>query len=198
MASHPARKPVHQAAPGRPEIWTALRKLRAATGETIRATAKAQWRTVEDYLLSLVAAGIVAVETVDGSRRNHVFRLVKDSGVEAPRVRRDGSLVPVPQTDALWRAMKMIGSFTALDLAAATGAAELQCRDYCQHLARAGYLQAQYEHPKPSRYRLIPAKNTGPLPPQIQRTKAVYDPNLRQIVWADADAAASRFDRGAE
>lgn len=194
-----ARQPVHQAAPGRPEIWAALRKLRSASGETIRVTAKAQWRTVEDYLLSLVAAGIVTVEPSDLRRRDQIFTLVEDSGVETPRVRRDGSLVPVPHTEALWRGMKMIRTFTAVELAHATGVSEVQAKDYCQHLSRADYLLViENKHPKPTRYQLAPSRNTGPLPPQIQRTKAVYDPNLREVVWVDADGAASRFDRGAE
>jgi hypothetical protein len=193
-----ARLPAHQAAPGRPEIWAALRQLRHATGEDIRKTAAAQWATVEDYLKSLVAANIVEITSIGPRRRDHMFALVHDTGAEAPRVRKDGTIVPPTKTEALWRSIKMLGNFTYAELAAAAGAEGLQARDYCQHLARAGYLVADNRHPNPTHYKLAPGKNTGPLPPQIQRTKAIYDPNLRQIVWADADAAASRFDRGAE
>jgi hypothetical protein len=194
-----ARLPAHQARPGRPEIWAALRALNSATGEEIRKTAAAQWATAEDYLLSLVAAGIVIITSLGQRRRDHVFALVQDTGAEAPRVRKDGTLVPPTKTEALWRSIKMLGSFTYAELAAAAGSEGLQARDYCQHLARAGYLLVtETKHPNPTLYRLAPGKNTGPLPPQIQRTKAVFDPNLRQIVWADADAAASRYDRGAE
>ncbi len=195
-----ARLPAHQARPGRPEIWAALRALKSATGEEIRKTAAAQWATAEDYLLSLVAAGIVTVEErPPRRRRDNRFTLVQDTGAEAPRVRKDGSIVPPTKTEALWRTIKMLGNFTYAELAAAAGAEGLQARDYCQHLARAGYLLVtETKHPNPTIYKLAPGKNTGPLPPQIQRTKTVYDPNLRQIVWADADAAASRFDRGAE
>lgn len=192
-----ARQPAHQANPGRPEIWTALRQLRSATGETIRKTARAQWATVEDYLKSLVAAGIVEITSVGPRRRDHMFALVRDTGAEAPRVRKDGSIVPPTKTEALWRTIKMIGQFTYAELAAAADVDGLQARDYCQHLARAGYLLAENNHPHATRYRLAPGKNTGPQPPQIQRTKAVYDPNLRAVVWVDADNAASRFDRGA-
>lgn len=193
-----ARLPAHQANPGRPEIWAALRQLRHATGETIRKTAAAQWATVEDYLKSLVAAGIVEITSVGPRRRDHMFALVRDTGAEAPRVRKDGSLIPPTQTEALWRSIKMIGTFTAGELSAAANVAEAQAKDYCQHLSRAGYLlTVEKNHPNPTRYRLNPTRNTGPLPPQVQRTKAVYDPNLRSVVWVDADTAASRFDRGA-
>lgn len=193
-----ARLPAHQANPGRPEIWAALRKLKSATGETIRAAARAQWATVEDYLKSLVAAEVVQVTNTDQRRRDQVFTLVRDMGVEAPRVRKDGSLIPPTKTEALWRTIKMIGSFTPAELAAAANVTAPQAKDYAEHLARAGYLLiVEKKHPLPTRYRLNPTKNTGPLPPQVQRTKALYDPNLRQVVWVDADNAASRFDRGA-
>lgn len=193
------RSPVHLAKPGRPEIWAALRRLRAATGEEIRAVARTKWRTTEDYLLSLCAAGWVAIDTPDLPRRDQVFRLVNDVGAEAPRVRRDGSAVPMLKTEALWRAIKMLGPHTAVELAEAAGVELLQAKDYALALSRAGYLLTIEEGRSghPARYRLAPHRNTGPLPPQIQRTKSVYDPNLRQIVWADADAAAIKFDRGA-
>jgi hypothetical protein len=62
-------------------------------------------------------------------------------------------------------------------------------QDYLNQLALAGYLieikkgQAQGTHP--TRFRFNPARNTGPRPPMIQRTKAVYDPNLGQVVWQE-------------
>lgn len=193
-----ARLPAHQANPGRPEIWAALRQLKSATGETIRKTARAQWATAEDYLKSLALAAIVEISNNDLRYRDRTYTLVRDTGAEAPRVRKDGSIIPPTQTEALWRSIKMIGTFTASELAAAANVAELQAKDYCQHLSRAEYLlTVEKNHPNPTRYRLNPTKNTGPLPPQVQRTKALYDPNLRQVVWVDADNAASRFDRGA-
>ncbi len=176
-----------------------MRALKSASGEEIRKTAAAQWRTVEDYLKSLVAAGIVAVELSPTTHRYSIFTLVQDTGAEAPRVRKDGSIVPPTKTEALWRSIKMIGTFTHAELAASAAVTDPQAKDYCEHLARAGYLLVvEKKHPLPTRYRLAPTKNTGPLPPQVQRTKTLYDPNLRQVVWADADNAASRFDRGAE
>jgi hypothetical protein len=57
--------------------------------------------------------------------------------------------------------------------------------------ALAGYLieikkgQAQGTSRLPARFRFNPARNTGPRPPMIQRTKAVYDPNLGQVVWQE-------------
>lgn len=190
------RHPAHTAAPGRKELWLALRSLKSATAETIKVTARAQWRTANEYLGLLHMAGFVSVLNPDAPRRDQVITLIRDVGTEAPRLRRDGSESPTPATDRLWRAIKMLGWFTAVELAAAAEADPTHARDYLKHLARAGYLTVEGRAPKPWRYRLAPNRNTGPLPPQIQRTKTLYDPNLKQIVWADADAAADRFEKG--
>jgi hypothetical protein len=39
-------------------------------------------------------------------------------------------------------------------------------------------------------YRLLASRVNGPRPPMITKLKAVYDPNIHQIVWQqDADEA---------
>lgn len=190
------RHPAHKAAPGRTELWRALRQLKSATAESIKVTARAHWRTANEYLDLLHKAGYVSVENASAPRREQVITLIRDVGMEAPRLRRDGSESPTPATDRLWRAIKMLGWFTAVDLAAAAEADLAHAKDYLKHLSRAGYLAVEGGPPKGARYRLNASRNTGPLPPQIQRTKTLYDPNLKQIVWADADSAAERFERG--
>ena len=52
-------------------------------------------------------------------------------------------------------------------------------------LQRAGYLKvAVSKGPyRRARYMLIPARNSGPQAPLIQRIKQVYDPNLGKVVW---------------
>ncbi len=66
-------------------------------------------------------------------------------------------------------------------------------RAYVGHLFRAGYLievaGAVYlgvgRGAMQARYRLAPGKYTGPRPPMIQRSKAIYDPNIDQVVWEE-------------
>jgi hypothetical protein len=190
------RHPASKAAPGRTEIWQALRELESDQAELIRTKARAHWRTANEYLTLLEKAGYVSVKNPDAPRREQVITLIRDVGIEAPRLRKDASECPTPATDRLWRAIKMLNWFTAVDLAAAAEAELAHAKDYLKHLARAGYLAVEGGPPKGARYRLNASRNTGPLPPQIQRTKTLYDPNLKQIVWADADAAADRFERG--
>jgi ribosomal protein L28 len=36
-----------------------------------------------------------------------------------------------------------------------------------------------------ARYKLLKSKNTGALPPMIQRTKHIFHPNLRKVVWQE-------------
>jgi hypothetical protein len=72
---------------------------------------------VREYLVGLDAAGyLCAASESNGGTRHGVKKgrfLAKDNGVEAPRVRRDGS--PVTQgrgTQAMWDAMTALDTFT--------------------------------------------------------------------------------------
>ena len=98
----------------------------------------------------------------------------------------------------MWRTLRLIaGDTNARELAAhaATAAAPVAlsaAEHYLGALHAAGYLirtQAGRGLGKPgkglpARYRLNPARNTGPRPPMICRTKVVYDPNEDKVVWA--------------
>ncbi|MBL8396630.1 MAG: hypothetical protein JNL84_00585 [Candidatus Accumulibacter sp.] len=152
---------------------------------------------VRDYRYGLVAAGILDIVTPAVSRRQPaVYRLAKDEGIEAPRVRRDGQRVTQGRaTEQMWRALRMLsGSVNARELAAHAATAnipvsEVAARDYLHVLCRAGYLRCT--HPGKgigkggiqARYRLRPDRNTGPRPPMVCRTQAVYDPNVGKVVW---------------
>lgn len=148
--------------------------------------------TVRDYLKGLTNAGYLSAEPGQKRFSAIIYTLVRDTGVDAPRVRKDGT--PVTQgigRQQMWNAIDTIKIFTAIDLAynASTEdhrVAESEARTYCQMLTNAGYLTK-----KGDIYHLIPSMYTGPLPPQIQRTKQVYDPNLRRVIW-------SRIEGGAE
>ncbi|MCA1909232.1 MAG: hypothetical protein LDL39_12815 [Magnetospirillum sp.] len=190
MAIHPGRKPVHltsgRKSTGRQAMWEEMRRQgKPFTARIIAHAIKANPDTVKSYLQGLVAANYVSK---DGTE----YTLVKDVGIEAPRVTKDGQ--PVTQGAAreqMWRSMRMMrGQFDFRELATLASTetvpvAETDATDYLQHLANAGYLQVTVKGApgKPAKYRFIPSKNTGPRPPMIQRIKSVYDPNLRQVVW---------------
>lgn len=123
------------------------------------------------------------------------FRLVRDVGVEAPRVDANGK--PVTQGiggEQMWNAMRAIkGAFGAreLSIAASTEAhvvAYETAKRYARALAQAGYLAVVRES-KGGRgaeqlYRFIKSRNTGPRAPLITSERQVIDGNTGEIAHA--------------
>lgn len=74
--------------------------------------------------------------------------------------------------------MKILKEFSATDLIASTTQKTTRNNvdTYCQMLCRAKYL-------KRNGSRFVFVKSTGAKAPQILRIKAVFDPNLKQIVY---------------
>jgi len=199
MAS--GRKPVHlvmtaKKPGGRQAIWEEIRRQRVFTVRDVADACKAHEKSVQDYVDCLVASG--HLESVDCSESHGcvVRCLVKDAGVEAPRVRADGSAVTqgLPR-EQMWRTMraKSTHDFDYRDLALWSSTddvpvAESDAQDYLRNLVKAGYLirVAAAKTGKGAhlaRYRFDQRRNTGPKPPMVQRMKTVFDPNERKIVW---------------
>lgn len=189
-----ARKPIHLQAAGkltpRERIWQALRALRRgfSRGDLVvylrRNGPRVEESTIQTYLDGLCAAGFIGREHVFAT--GALYQLMRDAGVEAPRVTRNGK--PVTQgagTQNLWTSMRAQKAFDYRELigTAAVAIAPASAKSYCRMLERAGYLVADRAGKGgiPTRYRLV--RNTGPLAPMIQRVKHVYDPNLGEVVW---------------
>lgn len=194
------RKPVHLEAQGpkcdRQSMWEAMRRLHKS-GQTI--TVRKVWELgaewaprgrVRDYIIGLHAAAYLEC-TSAGPGKTVEYRLAKDCGLEAPRVRKDGTEVTQGRgREQMWRTIKIIGEFSSRDLAANASTpdfpvAEGTAKDYCVMLAAAGYL-ATTRHGSPgveARYRLVPSCWTGPRAPMIQRLKQLYDPNTGKVVY---------------
>lgn len=178
---------------GRQDIWEAIRSLSAngasLTDATITAVAQCRGTDVRMYLRGLVKAGFLAV--LPGNTPK-AYTIVRDNGREAPRVRRDGTICPPTRRESMWRTMGRLKVFSCTTLAVAASTEEVpvsegDARDYLKHLYRAGYLAIVQAAAPPAQgrtmYRL--AKRTGGFPPQVLRTKAVYDPNTKEIEWLD-------------
>lgn len=185
-----ARKPAHLAAAGprqdRQAQWEVMRRLRSFTVPELRGElhGATPYDAIRTYCMALTAAGIL-------KKRGSRYGLAKDTGVDAPRVRKDGTEATQGRgRDQLWRAMKILADFSANDLSIMCSeddpVAISTAEDYCGWLHRAGYLQ-QTKAPSTrggqARYRLIPNRYTGPKPPMIQRIKQVYDPNTGDVVY---------------
>lgn len=194
------RKPVHLEAQGpkgdRQSMWEVIRRLNKA-GEPITVrkvwSLGAEWAPkgrVRDYMTGLVAAGYLTIT-------NHVagfaveYTLAKDCGVDAPRVRKDGTEVTQGRgREQMWRTIKIIGDFTSRELAQAASTpdhevAEMTAKDYCLMLAGAEYLTIVRPGAPgvPARYRMVQSRWSGPRAPMIQRLKQLYDPNTGKVVY---------------
>lgn len=172
---------------GRPAVWAAIRQAGTFTVLDLSHETDVPRKTALDYVKALVAGGYV--EELGPAGHTMAYRLVNDVGREAPRVRRDGSLVSMGRAqENLWRTMRMVGSFTATELAVQASTEEtpvsvVAAADYCRYLALAGYLMVAGAGDARC-WTFIPARYTGPLPPQIQRIKQVFDQNTRTVAWS--------------
>ncbi|MGE8350165.1 MAG: hypothetical protein ACN6P5_06360 [Pseudomonas protegens] len=146
------------------------------------------------YFRDMERAGIVSkVRTVD--RFDAEWELLKDEGVEAPRITKDGKVSKYAGgAENVWRALRILGEFSAAEAAAAASVngvsiSEYGAQVYLSGLAKAGYLtRSGGTAGNKTRFRLIPSRYTGPKHPIYQRDfNQVYDPNLDQVVWRKAD-----------
>lgn len=158
--------------------------------------------TAREYITGLFRAGYLnlrqaAVTAGPASRRTPaLYSLARDTGLDAPRVRKDGT--PVTQglaQEQMWRALRMLkGDINARELAAhastpAIPVAAAAAADYLRNLHHAGYLHLTQPArttmknggKSQARYRLKPAVegkgDTGPRAPMVCRTHVLYDPN---------------------
>ena len=187
----------------RQAIWESIRAVAAARGAfTVDDVTRGNMRhdTVADYLRALKAAGIVAVAFQPEKPGQAIrYRLDRNPGSEAPRIRADGSEVTQGRaTEALWRTMKTIGPFTIayLTLVASTEQVPVQletAKSYCRFMKAAGYLRAvRTKKPgAPPQFHFVQSKDPGPKPPQIQRVKRVWDPNSNRVVWPPEPGGAA-------
>ncbi|NTT88526.1 MULTISPECIES: hypothetical protein [unclassified Tabrizicola] len=187
-----ARPPVDESNPGREAIWAAVRGRNgnAFCVSEITGLTGANDKTARDYFKGLTAAGYLQQQPIQPGAVAR-WLLVRDIGVEAPRVRSDGTAVEQGSiTERLWRGMYMQKEFTYLDLldTTSTSISVETAKSYCQMLLATGYLRvlekADPVRGRIARYRLI--RNNGPKPPQIQRVKRVYDPNTREVFMPEA------------
>lgn len=168
-------------------IWSEIRKQRDFSVRQLHlAVAKTcSERIVRTYLKSLCAANYL-------SNSDNRYHLISDCGVDAPRVRPDGT--PVLRGcghENMWRTMKILKTFSWYDVMVVSTTDEVIVRKstaqhYVTALHRAGYLTLiKSAQPNGVRaiYRLNRTKNTGNRPPIIQRDRSVYDPNLGRVVY---------------
>lgn len=192
----------------RQRAWEAIRAKKGGewTRTMIAREARIELAGFNTYLTGLRAAGIVLLSRTEevigkggAAAYAHWYVLDKDCGVEAPRLRQDGSEVTIGRAqEQMWRALRMLkGDINSVELAAHASTAEIPvataaAKFYLFALNRAGYLEVTEacckratatKRAKPARYRLKASRNTGPKPPMLCRTSAVFDANENRVVW---------------
>jgi len=184
----------------RQRVWDRIRKHGADFALTDLVFGGECTDTVRCYVIGLERAGYLTITNsavVNGplaGRKSIHYRLARDAGADAPRVRKDGTPVTMGLAqEQMWRTLRMLkGDINARELAAhastpAVPVRETAAADYLRHLHYASYLrETRRGHGTgrggiQSRYQLI--SNTGPRPPMVCRADAIYDPNLGKTVW---------------
>lgn len=171
----------------REKMWTVMRQEKSFTQAKIASLAGCGKSKVQDYLRGLCRAGFVRNLGEAGKYFTiSEYELVRDTGVDAPRVRKDGAMLPASGRTRMWNAMRVLGVFSVDELVNAAGLPEApvafnEAQTYCAWLARGGYLAGDG-----AVWRFIPAKFTGAKAPQILRVKALFDPNLGEVVYQPA------------
>lgn len=188
------RKPINLELSGgksrRQRIWDLIRSTNGKNFDISEVTpCDVAVKTARDYLTGLVNAGYLSSEK-NTSRHRFIYLLKNDTGIEAPRVTKQGGKVTQGQgNEALWGAMQALGSFNTRVLGEMAGVVEPTVKRYCTMLHNAGYLSVDRQGKGTggggiaTQYRLLASRVKGPRPPMITRLKAVYDPNIHEIVW---------------
>ncbi|NDV27745.1 helix-turn-helix domain-containing protein [Desulfovibrio sp. JC010] len=191
-----SRLPVDQQAAknaprGQEHYWKVMQQLDCEAGFTVDAVYRkcnGPKNQVRDYIGRLHKAGFLEVvrSEKEGIITRHYYTIAKRSRF-APKVRRDGTIVSPTKREVMWRTIRMHKRVTRDDLVVWASLPEVpvkpnDAQDYLKHLTKAGYLRRNGKT-----YTLI--KNTGPLPPKIQRIKQVFDPNLNKVVWTPKEKA---------
>lgn len=177
---------------GRDAVWAAIRAQKMFSVRDLREATDVPPRTIRDYVAALCAGGLCRRLEEPDARGEIQYELLRDAGLEAPRLRADGS--PVTQglrNERLWRTMRMLREFSVdeLKLGASTRTDTVSlslASRYVTTLHDAGYLIVTRErgNTTPAIYRLV--RDTGPLPPQLQTVRRIFDPNKGRVMGAES------------
>lgn len=184
------RKPANKAKPNRQMIWDVIRELKTFNTRDIESRTKINQDTVFSYLCALVKAGFLTKEVKKmpecGNLRLCEYTLIKDNGLIYPQVNRQGQDIEDSVQTQVWKCLRIHKSLTIQDIVVMLSGlgfklAPSSLSSYLHALKSAGYLSKKKGE---KIYKLNLHMNTGAKAPQIQKTKQVYDPNLKKVVWS--------------
>jgi hypothetical protein len=173
---------------GEEGLWRKIREIDVDGPWTLRdvvARTHTDKRFAGQYIEILLRGGYARIVDTIPTRRGPLdrYRLTKRPG-DAPRLAADGSELPEPDIERLWRAMKMAKTFSVAELADACPESGLPViARYIGWLLRAGVLHIARKGTRgvcPAQYRLI--RDLGPRAPRILSAKVVFDPNGKTVL----------------
>ena len=182
--------------PARQRMWEAIRN---ANGDFVALEivqqSKCDLHNVYHYLRALTKANFLSANEVPstkrkGDRPTKRYTLLKNTGIEAPRINSKGEqVVAGPKYELLWRTLRISKTVPTQQLVDHAAAAGLKITPRSVNLYTKALIDAGYIHVTGRdghrQFTLKPYMNTGPRPPQIQNIKAVYDPNLNKVMHTE-------------
>lgn len=196
----------------RQRVWIEIRKAQSGFSLVdIAFKAHMKEGSARSYFSGLEKAGYICLdfeEDIPGKRvKRKYYKLVKDCGFTAPSLDSDGNEThPARINKAMWNTLRILKRpVNADELAKLSSNDKVQVQAstanvYLQLLYSAGYLalaqMAQNKIGKKAKYQLFDHKNTGPNPPQIQRSKQVFDPNLGTVVFREQPELEEELKHG--
>ncbi|MFF3704863.1 hypothetical protein [Pseudomonas qingdaonensis] len=181
----------------RQQMWEAIRLLQPGftVNDIVRRTA-GRSADVSRYIQALTKAGVVGLietPTSAATNRGKVFALIRDEGVDHPRLNSKGERTfDHLATENIWRTLRILGGHLTVHDVAQTASAGgvsvsvVKVRKYLNALAEAGYVQkTDHGLQQAETFLLVTSKYSGPRPPEIRQLDnlQVYDPNLNKLVF---------------
>ena len=179
-----------------PHYWAVMRDLTVqAGGFTVRdvhdRTNGPSRQTVKEYVRRCRKLGVIApVGSRDvGSHHPAVIYAARLDILDAPVMRRaDYAADRGRRVQQLWQAMRLMSVFTLPELVATASTDEVEIKDsvarsYVRALAKAGWLVEMTRRSRVGQvatWRLLPARNTGPLAPADTKS-GIVDRNVGRI-----------------
>ncbi|MHA3079522.1 hypothetical protein [Acinetobacter sp. ANC 5502] len=198
----------------RQRVWNSIRKNREKfTIAQVAEDGNTVYESARGFVSQLAKAGIVKI--LDEKPIHHenclvkqrTYQLIKDIGYTYPTMTKSGELIiGVSGNKAMWNTLRITKQpINADELAAISSNDTLTievttANNYLMLLHKAGYLKRTKEPNRniggKAKYLLLPDMNTGPKPPQVQRVKHVFDPNINQVMFAERPELEEELKHG--
>lgn len=182
---------------GPQHYWQQMIELSRQGGFTVRdvyGNSNRRRQTVKDYVVFCASQGFIEKIGERPALAGNVASVyrVRDPRLAAPIMRRpDFANDRGRRAQQLWTAMRVMRSFTVQDLVIAASTDTIQvpdqtARDFIRRLVRAGYLAEIGQRARRGQcgyWKLLPARNTGPLSPAfLEGGRVCFDRNTGKVV----------------